>query len=159
MGKFYDDEEYYGGNFEKFSHRKNKSHRKGHQSRSSNSERKTWEMIIERSDEASDSASEIHISFEPKVVPHFSPEPNTLKNEHQFSDNTHEIKGVKIDFDGVADIQKIDNVKDGRKTYGIKFLFKGKKGLFRIIWFNSDLGKREIVYNTEYSFWLNINKR
>ena len=46
MSKFYDDEEYYGGNFEKFSHRKTKEHKKGHQSRSSGSEKKTWEKII-----------------------------------------------------------------------------------------------------------------
>lgn len=150
MSKFYDDEEYYGESFEKFSHRKTKGHKKGHQSRSSRSEKKTWEKIVELNYDLPENTPEPPVFLKKEDAPQ--------KNEHQFSDNTHEIKGVKIDFDGVADIQKVDNVKDGRKTYGIKFLFKGKKGLFRIIWFNSDLGKREIVYNTEYSFWLNINK-
>lgn len=154
MSKFYDDEEYYGESFEKFSHRKTKGHKKGHQSRSSNSEKRTWEMIIERTNEETESVPEVHLKFNSSPVPTFTPQ----KVEHQFGENTHEIKGVKIDLDGVADIQKVDNIKDGRKTYGIKFLFKGKKGLFRVIWFNTDLVKRETIYNTEYSFWLNINK-
>ena len=159
MSKFYDDEEYYGGSFEKFSHRKTKEHKKGHQSRSSGSEKKTWEKIIMKQyAEDTETISGLNNTLGPDWIPSFKAEPVAQKNEHQFSNNTHEIKGVKIDFDGVADIQKIDNVKDGRKTYGIKFFFKGKKGLFRIIWFNTDLTKRETVYNTEYSFWLNINK-
>lgn len=150
MGKFYDDEEYYGESFEKFSHRKTKGHKKGHQSRSSRSEKKTWEKIVELNYDLPENTPEPPVFLKKEDAPQ--------KNEHQFSDNTHEIKGVKIDFDGVADIQKVDNIKDGRKTYGIKFLFKGKKGLFRVIWFNTDLVKRETIYNTEYSFWLNINK-
>ena len=158
MGKYYE-EDYEGEKFEKFTHRKNKGHKKGHQSRSANSERKTWEMIIEKSDEVLESTPETRPVFKPAAVPNSVSDMNLPKAEHQFGKNTHEIKGVKIDFDGVADIQKIDNVKDGRRTYGIKFLFKGKKGLFRIIWFNSDITNRDVVYNTEYSFWLNIKNK
>lgn len=158
MGRFYE-EDYEGEKFEKFTHRKNKGHKKGHQSRSANSERKTWEMIIEKSDEDLEMSSESHTIFKPTVVPTSTPEPSFSRVEHQFGDNTHEVKGVKIDFDGVADIQKIDNIKDGRRTYGIKFLFKGKKGLFRIVWFNSNISNRDVVYNTEYSFWLNIKNK
>ena len=106
-------------------------------------------MIIERTNEEADSVPEVQLKFNSSPVPTFTPQ----KVEHQFGDNTHEIKGVKIDFDGVADIQKIDNVKDGRKTYGIKFLFKGKKGLFRIIWFNSNIVVRDATFETEYAFW------
>ena len=149
MAKFYDDEEYYGGSFEKFTHRKPKNHKKGHQSRSSNSEKKTWELIIEKTNEEAEPVPEIHLKFNSAIIPTFTPQ----KVEHQFGENTHEIKGVKIDFDGVADIQKIDNVKDGRKTYGIKFFFKGKKGLFRIIWFNSNIVVRDATFDSEYAFW------
>ena len=149
MAKFYDDEEYYGGSFEKFTRRKPKNHKKGHQSRSSNSEKKTWELIIEKTNEEAEPVPEVRLNFNPAPVPTFTPQ----KIEHQFGENTHEIKGVKIDFDGVADIQKIDNVKDGRKTYGIKFFFKGKKGLFRIIWFNSNIVIRDATFDSEYAFW------
>lgn len=147
MAKFYDDEEYYGG-FEKFSHRKSKSHKKGHQCRSNNSEKKKWAFLNE-----DDGDNEAPVYPQVSVAP--SPAP---KAEHQFSEHTHEIKGVKIDFTGVADIQKIENVKDGRKTYGIKFLFKGTKGLFRIIWFNIDMVSRNTTYDTEYAFWLQIRR-
>lgn len=154
MGKHYE-EDYEGESFEKFSHRKGKGHKKGHQSRSANSERKRWATILENED-----LDQAPITFPKpnKVVAPSVPEPHKTPAEHQFGDNTHEIKGIKIDFDGVADIQKIDNVKDGRKTYGIKFLFKGKKGLFRIIWFNSDLLGRDTAYNAEYAFWLKVRK-
>ncbi len=150
MAKFYDDEEYYGGSFEKFTHRKPKNHKKGHQSRSSNSEKKTWELIIERTEEE---GGTVQLELNPVPLSAFNPPFNPQKVEHQFGENTHEIKGVKIDYDGVADIQKIDNVKDGRKTYGIKFFFKGKKGLFRIIWFNSNIVVRDATFDSEYAFW------
>lgn len=156
MGRYYE-EDYEGEKFEKFSHRKSKGHKKGHQSRSANSERKTWEMIIEKNDEISEPVPEIHIPITPTVVPKFEVIPQ--KTEHQFGENTHEIKGVKIDFDGVTDIQKIDNVKDGRKTYGIKFMFKGKKGLFRVIWFNSNALIRDTTFEVEYAFWKNLQSK
>ena len=141
MSKHYDDD-YEGENFEKFTHRKNKGHKKGHQSRAKKSEKYAWGDIVEK-------------TYDPEAT---VPQPSETEQNptHQFGEHTHEIKGVKIDFDGVADIQKVDNEKDGTMTYGIKFLFKGKKGLFRIIWFNTNLRARDATYNTEYAFWLSI---
>jgi len=151
MGKHFE-EDYEGEKFVKFTHRKSKGHKKGHQSKSDNSERKRWAFIMENEDLETDAPSPTQlISNTPVNV--YPP-----RVEHQFSNNTHEIKGVKIDFDGVDNIQKVDNIKDGRKTYGIKFFFKGKKGLFRIIWFNSDMVSRNTSFDTEYAFWLQVRK-
>ncbi len=149
MGRRYDDE-YEGSSFEKFTHRKSKGHKKGHQSRSGNSQQHRWDQIL----------SEVEDDTVYESVPNISI-PNTItliKTEHQFGSNTHDIKGVKIDFDGVADIQKIDNVKNNITTYGIKFFFKGKKGLYRIIWYNTNMRARDAAFNAEYGFWLTINK-
>lgn len=161
MSKYYDDD-YEGENFEKFTHRKEKSHRKGHQSRSANSEKRKWGEMVEND----------YIPPMPTPKPAFSNNPHYSTNrvespaaapsqpvEHQFGPNTHEIKGVKIDFDGVAGIEKVENTKDGQMTYGIKFLFKGRKGLYRTIWFNVNMRARDSVYNTEYGFWLSLQQK
>ena len=149
-------------NFQKFTHRKKKSHGKGHQSRHG-----------KKGDAFADLYEEDYIPAPKHVNSQTPPKDNTPvtninphstfgstgeKTEHVFGPNTREIKHVKIDYDGVADIQKVDNSKDGVVTYGIKFVFKGKKGLFRIIWFNSNSRMRDSVYNTEYAFWKNLNK-
>lgn len=149
MARHYDDD-YESSSFEKFTHRKSKSHKKGHQSRGMNSEKVRWQKIMEEDNEEL-VETVMSVPTTPTVT-----EPT--RNPHQFGNNTHEIKGVKIDFDGVADIQKIENIKDNATTYGIKFLFKGKKGLYRIIWFNTNMRARDAAYNTEYGFWLTINK-
>lgn len=70
--------------------------------------------------------------------------------------NSHEIKGNMIDFDRVADIQKIENEYNGRNTYGIKFLFMGKKGLSRVIWFNQNIRERDRIFEEETSYWSSI---
>lgn len=148
--KYYDD--YEGSSFEKFTHRKPKNRKKGHQSRSKNSEKYQWARLV---DNTEDDINEITI---PVSTPTTTLTTTPPKTEHQFGEHTHEIKGVKIDFDGVADIQKVDNIRDNVVTYGIKFLFKGKKGLYRIIWYNTNMRARDAAYNTEYGFWLTINK-
>lgn len=67
--------------------------------------------------------------------------------------NTHTIKGSEIDFDGVVDIQKVQNSYNGKETFGIKFMFKSKNGAFRVVWFNQNSRERDSVYNTEFAFW------
>ena len=150
--KYYDDD-YDGRSFEKFTHRKSKKHKKGHQSRSANSEKYQWAQIIEN--ENSMEIEVLPVSSAPQGISVTLP-PAT--SGHQFGENTHEIKGVKIDFDGVADITKVENKQNNITTYGIKFLFKGKKGLYRVIWYNTNLRARDASFNIEYAFWLSINK-
>ena len=50
MARHYDDD-YEGSSFEKFTHRKSKSHKKGHQSRGMNSEKVRWQKIMEEENE------------------------------------------------------------------------------------------------------------
>lgn len=151
--KYYDDD-YEGRSFEKFTHRKSKKHKKGHQSRSSNSEKYQWAQIVENED--SMEIKSLPISSTPQVI---SVTPFSATSGRQFGENTHEIKGVKIDFDGVSDIQKTENIKDGKTTFGIKFLFKGKKGLYRIVWYGTNFRARDASFNNEYAYWLSIKDK
>ncbi len=73
-----------------------------------------------------------------------------------FGPNSHEVKGSMIDFDRVIDIQKIEAEHNGHNTYGIKFLFAGKKGLFRIAWFNWNEKERDRVYEAEKAYWTSL---
>ena len=150
--KYYDDD-YDSSSFEKFTHRKTKKKRKGHQSRSLNSNKRRWDEV----------ESEELIDIEPINIPSVTPQQTVTDKPqqasgYQFGDNTHEIKGIKIDFDGVSDIQKTENIKDGKTTFGIKFLFKSKKGLYRIIWYGTNLRARDASYNNEFAFWLSLRK-
>lgn len=74
-------------------------------------------------------------------------------HDHIFGPNTIELNHVKIDFDGVAQITPIESYHNGYQTYGIKFLFKGKKGFYKIIWYESDKAKRDsdcMIAQTKY---------
>ncbi len=73
-----------------------------------------------------------------------------------FGPNSHEVKGNMIDFDRVVDIQKTEAEHNGHNTFGIKFLFAGKKGLYRIAWFNWNVKERDKVYDTEYAYWTSL---
>lgn len=70
--------------------------------------------------------------------------------------NTHTIRGNMIDFDRVAAIEKVESEYNGRQTYGIKFLFVGNRGTFRVAWFNQNVRERDNVFNNEYAFWYKI---
>lgn len=153
MARHYDDD-YEGSSFEKFTHRKSKSHKKGHQSRSANHQQR-WDQVINDMEVEDNPTETFPGSGGVHIVPQFIPP----KSEYKYGSNTREIKGVKIDFDGVADIQKIENIQNNVTTYGIKFIFKGKKGLYRIVWFNTNMRGRDAAYNSEYGFWLTLNKR
>lgn len=69
--------------------------------------------------------------------------------------NTQTIRNYQIDFDRVFDITKTEGEYNGRKNFGVKFEFKGTKGLFRIIWFHSQTD-RDSLYNEKYTFWTSL---
>lgn len=159
--KYYDDD-YDSSSFEKFTHRKTKKKRKGHQSRSLNSNKRRW-MELEESEEYIGAEVVTTTLYEP-VNQTSAPTIKTGSSPstsvgHQFGERTHEIKGIKIDFDGVSDIQKTENIKDGKTTFGIKFLFKGKKGLYRIVWYGTNFRARDASFNNEYAYWLSIKDK
>jgi hypothetical protein len=76
----------------------------------------------------------------PNPSPAFVPQ----HHEHRFGPNTIEFKGVKIDFDGVKDILPIESRHNGFQTYGIKFLFLGEKGFYKIVWYETDKTGRDV---------------
>lgn len=67
--------------------------------------------------------------------------------------NVHTIRGNVVDYDGVIGIEKVEGEYNNKTTYGIKFLFAGKKGSFRIAWFNQNMRERDGVFNSEFAFW------
>lgn len=96
---------------------------------------------------------------EVKVVKNETPKKDFVPQEKKFTPrgiNVHTIKNVQIDFDGVLDMQKIQNNHNGKDTYGIKFLFKSKNSTFKIIWFNQNIRERDAVFNSEFAFWRNL---
>ena len=69
--------------------------------------------------------------------------------------NTHTIRNYQIDFDRVFNITKVEGEYNGKKSFGVKFEFKGTKGLFRVVWFHSEKD-RDILYNEKYAFWASL---
>jgi len=76
--------------------------------------------------------------------------PEPLKVEGQY---VQVIKSASIDFARLADIQLIESEHNGAITYGVNFLFAGKKGLNRIIWFNQNKWMRDKVYIEKKEYW------
>lgn len=91
-------------------------------------------------------------------IPQNTPQiPQKPPTQITFGPNTHDVKGATIDFDRVENIEKVENEYNGRLTYGVKFLFTGKKGSSRVVWFSQNVRERDAVYNKEYGFWKNLN--
>lgn len=67
------------------------------------------------------------------------------------------IKGNSIDLNKVFDIEKIEREHNGKITYGIKFIFKGKNKYYRIVWFNENIKQRDKVYEQEKQIWQEKN--
>ena len=63
------------------------------------------------------------------------------------------IKGNSIDLNKVFDIEKIEREHNGKTTYGIKFIFKGKNKYYRIVWFNENDRQRDKTYEQEVKIW------
>ena len=167
---YYDD--YYGdeGGFVKNrNHRQKKKFKgKGHQSRKSESER--WSEIIEASDEYSSYADEgaefsdnAHAKYRSSAYAPANPhgqsgkshdrKPSEPKKFVANPDTTKNIKGVDIDFGGVVAMAKEDSDAKGYKTYGIRFTFKGSKGLYRVVWFNKNLYLRDKIFDEKKAYW------
>lgn len=62
---------------------------------------------------------------------------------HRFSANTLALHGVQIDFDGVDSLLPIQKYYNGSLTYGLKFIFSGNNGFYKIIWYGADLASRD----------------
>lgn len=167
---YYDD--YYGdeGGFVKNrNHRQKKKFKgKGHQSRKSESER--WSEIIEASDEYSSYADEgaefsdnAYAKYRSSAYAPANPhgqnnksrdrKPSEPKKFVANPDTTKNIKGVDIDFGGVVAMAKEDSDAKGYKTYGIRFTFKGSKGLYRVVWFNKNLYLRDKIFDEKKAYW------
>lgn len=83
--------------------------------------------------------------------------PDSPQRQFTPGPNTHTIKNNIIDFDRVASIEKVESEHNGIQTYGIKFVFTGKRASFRVAWFNCNSRERDSVYNTEYAFWKSLS--
>ena len=87
----------------------------------------------------------------------------TLKNSENspkkpiiLGENTKDVKNNKIDFDRLAGIEKVDGEYKGNQTFGIKFIFTGTKGLFRIAWYGRNMFERDHAFQEYYNFWKSL---
>lgn len=72
--------------------------------------------------------------------------------------STIEVKNYKIDLSRVKSITVEDTVFNGRKSYGIRFDFMGKKGYGRDVWYGTNSKQRDDEYNDYLAKWTNIQK-
>lgn len=81
----------------------------------------------------------------------------TPQSEKKFvpGPNTQTVRNYQIDFDRVFDITKTEGEYNGRKNFGVRFEFKGTKGLFRVVWFHSQTD-RDVLYDEKYAFWTSL---
>ena len=150
------------------SKQKKKFKGKGHQSRRGDSER--WNEIIEENDDYSPYANEkeefpnnVYVRYHNNAPTPAKPYNHNDKPRYQKPsepkkfvanpETTKNIKGVDIDFSGVVAMAKEDSEAKGYKTYGIRFTFKGSKGLYRIVWFNKNLYLRDKIYDEKKAYW------
>lgn len=150
MGKrnFYDDEDY---------GREKKKHGKGHQRRHGKSESEFWEEQMEIEEEIYVESVKIPAKTAPIVQ---NPAQNSQKNIQkplQFGPNTRSVNGINIDYDRVANMEKIESFFKGRQTYGIKYSFR-KAGSQCFVWFNANKKSRDDAYITEFAFWKGLQK-
>lgn len=83
--------------------------------------------------------------------PHQNPAAASTQSKHNIT-----IQNVVIDFDRLANIEPVETEYEGKKTYGIKFVFAGRKQLFRIIWFNINKKERDQLYEEKYAYWRSL---
>ena len=148
----YYDDEYYEGGFQKIKKKNNKKKKgKGHQNKYGQKKNDFFEDSFWNPETLNkEIVSKPKKVIETKPVdPVFVPKPQTFTpGEH-----SQEIRGFTIDFDRLADIQTIEQEHNGDITYGIKFLFAGKKGLYRIAWYNKNKKLRDIVFEEKVNYW------
>lgn len=97
---------------------------------------------------------------EPKEEKKIQPTTTSITEKKTFvpGEYSQEIKGSTIDFARLADIQPVEQEHNGFITYGIKFLFMGKKGLFRIVWFNRNERLRDQVFAEKTVYWQSVKE-
>ena len=79
--------------------------------------------------------------------------PETTQEEEKITfPTTQTIKGNVINLNYVESIEKIDKEHNGNITYGVKFNFTGKKKFYRIVWFNTNVTQRDIVYDKQTKY-------
>lgn len=76
----------------------------------------------------------------PNSSPAFVPQ----HHEHRFGPNTLELNKIKIDFDGVKEVVAIQSYHGGYQTYGLKFVFAGDRGFYKIIWYETNKTGRDV---------------
>ena len=72
---------------------------------------------------------------------------------------TQTIKGNVINLKYVESIEKIEKEHNETVTYGVKFNFTGKKKFYRIVWFNTNVQQRDLIYNKETNFLNQIQQK
>ena len=82
--------------------------------------------------------------------------PSTAQLPFTFGPNTHEIKTIKIDFDRVVAMDRVQGEFKGNETFGIVFRFRGNSGSSRTIWFGRNLYERDAIFNAESRFWKSL---
>lgn len=85
------------------------------------------------------------------------PQPTKPTPNFNFGPNTQDVNGTPIDFDRLANMSTVESFHNGATTYGIRFDFKGSKGLYRTVWFNRNQELRDQVFRDKYSFWDTLN--
>lgn len=170
---YYDDYDGEEGGFIKNKGRKKKKFKgKGHQSRKSESE--MWSEILDEDDGSDEVYKPCVVKKKPLPTndgrpylrgfggnpapaqawkPRGERKPSEPKKFVANPETTKNIKGVDIDFSGVVAMAKEDSEAKGYKTYGIRFTFKGSKGLYRIVWFNKNLYLRDKIYDEKKAYW------
>lgn len=92
---------------------------------------------------------------QPKESPVVTPPP-AKKPVEITGEYVKEIKNIKIDFSRLVNIQQVEGEYQGHQTFGIKFYFKGNKGLFRIIWYGRNVFERDHAFTENYEYWRQI---
>ena len=94
-----------------------------------------------------------------------SSETNTAKDSNKQvqkfvpGQNSHAIKQIVIDFDRVANIEKVSGEYKGRTTYGIKFIFSNKNASYKVVWFGDKEVERDGIFNREFGYWKNLQSK
>ena len=137
--------------------KKKKFKGKGHQTKYGRGTRPTWDddwgdiEIPELLDKPKTSVPDIVVTTTPPKKEVTTPSVFTPNEEY-----TQEIKGYKIDFSRLSAIEKVDQEHEGKQTYGIRFVFAGKKGLYRIIWYNTNKKLRDKILEEKTAYWQTI---
>lgn len=153
---------YYDDDYSGRSHYTRPASKKGHQGKKSISE--TWAEFLDQQED--DSVTD-YTGFDMGITVSDIPE-STVSEEKKVTtapvktpeSQIRVIKGVPIDFCNISSISSIEREKDGKKTFGIKFVYKvpQDQNRYRIVWYNTNEFQRDKDYSIHYRFWLSVIK-